>query len=91
MIKGCQKRMIFIKNTGCDLFDEAYFVLKSDIPASEENQDNIIRTATAIINEHEYPLNKRKRAKSKRSKALLFFILGALLGATLCALGFIIF
>lgn len=37
MIKGCQKRMIFIKNTGCDLFDEAYFVLKNDIPASEEN------------------------------------------------------
>ena len=91
MIKGCQKRMIFIKNTGCDLFDEAYFVLKNDIPASEENQRDIIRTATAIINEHEYPLSKRKRSKIKRSKSVLFFLLGALLGATFCALGFLIF
>ncbi len=91
MIKGCQKRMIFIKNTGCDLFDEAYFVLKNDIPATEDTQNDIIRTATAIINEHEFPFSKRKRVKKKRSKALLFFLLGALLGASICALAFIIF
>jgi hypothetical protein len=91
MIKGCQKRMIFIKNTGCDLFDEAYFILKNDIPSSEENQNDIIRTATAIINEHEYPLNKRKKVKNKSSKSLVLFLIGALCGAAICALGFIIF
>ena len=91
MIKGCQKRMIFIKNTGCDLFDEAYFVLKNDIPAGEDNENDIIRTATAIINEHEYPLNKRKNHKKVRSKSALFFALGAMCGALICTLGFIIF
>ena len=91
MIKGCQKRMIFIKNTGCDLFDEAYFVLKNDIPTSQENENDIIRTATAIINEHEYPLNKKKNGKKVRFNGALIFAVGALCGALICALGFIIF
>ena len=29
MIKGCSKRMIMLKDTGSDLFEEAYFVLKT--------------------------------------------------------------
>ena len=91
MIKGCQKRMIFIKNTGCDLFDEAYFVLKNDIPTSQENENDIIRTATAIINEHEYPLYKRKNRKKAHISPTLMFTFGALCGALICALGFIIF
>ena len=28
MIKGCQKRIIHITNTGSPFFEEAYFVLK---------------------------------------------------------------
>ena len=28
VMKGCQKRIIVMKNTGSNLFDEAYFILK---------------------------------------------------------------
>ena len=33
MIKGCQKRIIHLKNTGSPYFEEAYFILKDECPA----------------------------------------------------------
>ena len=27
-MRGCQKKVIYIKNTGSDVFEEAYFVVK---------------------------------------------------------------
>ncbi len=30
MIKGCQKKIIHLKNTGSPYFEEAYFILKDD-------------------------------------------------------------
>jgi hypothetical protein len=30
MIKGCQRKIIYLKDTGSNAFDEAYFILKSD-------------------------------------------------------------
>lgn len=88
MIKGCQKRMIFIKNTGCNLFDEAYFVLKSDVPVADETENDIIRMATAIINEHDIPRKKRK----KLPKWLLPFFIGLFIGTGICSgIFFIIF
>ena len=58
---------------------------------NEDNENDTIRTATAIINEHEYPLSKRKNRKNARSKYALLFAVGAICGALICTLGFIIF
>ncbi len=30
MLKGCQRKIIMLKETGSDIFEEAYFVLRSD-------------------------------------------------------------
>lgn len=84
MIKGCQKRMIHVKNTGCDLFDEAYFVLKKDVLPSDEFEDNFIQTATAIINQNNLKKSTKKRKKS--SNKLLFFILGFVSSAIPCSI-----
>ncbi len=34
MVKGCQRRMIMVKDTKSSCFDAAYFVLRSDAPAA---------------------------------------------------------
>ena len=78
MIKGCQKRMIFIKDTGCDLFEEAYFILKSDIPLSDCIEDDIVRVATEIINQNKFAKKQKKNRKS--FKGLFSFLGGAILG-----------
>lgn len=74
MLKGCQKRMIFVKDTGCDLFDEAYFVLKDDIHSSDEFESSVIKVATEIINQNHFSRVKKKT--NKFPKGPLFFILG---------------
>lgn len=78
MLKGCQKRMIFVRDTGSELFDEAYFILKRDIPYDESLEDDIVRTATAIINQNPFPKSP-KRVK-KNCKALFCFLLGLIIG-----------
>lgn len=83
MLKGCQKRMVYIKNTGCDLFDEAYFILKNDVPTDSDTENDIIRIATAIINENGF-VQKKKR-KKKRLKGLLLLALGAIIGVAVCS------
>ena len=87
MIKGCQKRMIFIKDTGSDLFDEAYFVLKSDIPSQDDFENDIIKTATAIVNQNQF---RRKRKPLKISKSVLLFLLGMLIGALISSFIFLL-
>ena len=39
MIKGCQRKIIVIKDTGSRYFDTAYFVLKRDLPESGSDTD----------------------------------------------------
>ena len=33
MIKGCRKNLVVMKNIGSDYIDEAYFILKNELPA----------------------------------------------------------
>ena len=30
MVRGCQKKIIYLKNSGSDLFEEAYFIIKNN-------------------------------------------------------------
>ena len=89
MIKGCQKRIIHLKNTNSDYFEEAYFILKDDQKYSAAEND-MIKEAERIA---EYAGAKRDRSpKSKKSigaaavillcTSFSFLILGILM---LCA------
>ena len=33
VIKGCRKNLVVMKNIGSDFIEEAYFVLKNEMPA----------------------------------------------------------
>lgn len=79
MIRGCHKNVVFLKNTGSELFDEAYFVVKASV--KNDCYQDIVYEATQIADglcEH-----KKKR---KIKGALLSFLAGAALGAGLVLL-----
>lgn len=69
-MRGYQKKVIFMKNTGSDLFEEAYFILKEGKDGQAE--PDIIEEARRIVkeNEHTAPLIKKK--KSGYSNFLIF-------------------
>lgn len=50
MIKGCQKRVIWLRNTDSELFDEAYFILSENACKSEKNDGDMVREAKKLIN-----------------------------------------
>jgi len=50
--KGCQKRMIMLKNTGSEIFDEAYFILKERAEKSGVSENDMVREASRIIDEN---------------------------------------
>lgn len=78
MVKGCQRRIIQIKDTGSDMFTEAYFVL-SDAACHREETD-IVKEATRLIEEgtEESPHPFKKRFS---------LLVGFLLGIATCAGG----
>lgn len=71
MIKGCQKRIIHLKNTGSPYFEEAYFILKDDsvLPCENDMVKEALRIAEAST------------SKGKASKNLLSRLIPALIGA----------
>ena len=80
MIKGCHKRIIFLKNTGSELFEEAYFIMKPR--ATEMKESDVVSEATKIVNSFE---EKRVLPTKRRGKArwLIPFLSGTVLGSLL--------
>ncbi|MBQ7363115.1 MAG: hypothetical protein IJW48_01550 [Clostridia bacterium] len=51
MLRGCQKKIVFLKNTGSKIFDEAYFVISAKDEASDTSSEKMIDEAKRIIAE----------------------------------------
>ncbi len=80
-MRGCQKKVIYLKNTGSRNFEEAYFVIR-DSADGKSSRSSMIEEARHIIEEN---FGKRKRGLlySKR-----WYFLSFLLGS---CLSFLIF
>lgn len=50
-MRGYQKRVIFVKNTGSRHIEEAYFVMRSDVSGAESSRELIVAEADRIIKE----------------------------------------
>ena len=81
MIKGAQKQMIVLKTSASRYFEEAYFVLKTDLRPCKRDRTDLLTEANRILKESESARGGKKRDK----RAWLWFVLGALLGASLAA------
>ena len=75
MLKGCQRKIILVKDTGSPLFSEAYFVLSEE--AEDKRGDDIVEEATRIVVGESRILPERRG----RTRAWIF---GFLLGAISC-------
>lgn len=76
MIKGCHKNIVFLKDTGSELFDEAYFILKPN--AKDKREADIISEATKIVNSLD---DGNKNKERGRLGKLIFFLAGAIIGS----------
>ncbi len=80
LIKGCKKNMIIVKSLGSDYIDEAYLVLKPELPSGIARED-IIKEANRIV--HEYDTGQKNK---RRPFSLTSFFIGALLAGAMFAL-----
>ena len=80
MVKGCQRRVLHVKNPEGGLFEEAFFLLKDAGPEGKTGatRADMVREANRILAGGEDP---EENAKGRRAAPL--FLLGALFGAAL--------
>ncbi len=78
MIKGCQKKIIFLESTKSKYFDQAYLVMKDDLCALDEGE--ILLEAEKIIFGAEHCKKEPKKSKKGILKNILLFLFGLLLG-----------
>ncbi len=94
--KGCCKKMIVLKNTGNDLFDEAYFVLNDKNTKSyTASESDMIKEANKIIsNDLLSGYFSRSCTEDKRSRSSgkgRSFLIGLLTGIAVCGIVLLIF
>ena len=73
-MRGYQKKIIFLKNSGSDIFEEAYFVIKGDEKSRIFSHATMVSEAKRIIEEN-FGTRKR-RFKFFSFKILISFLLG---------------
>lgn len=78
-MRGCQKRVVFLKNTGSPVFEEAYFIVRDRETGIDAKKD-IVSEASRIVDEM---LGKRKGGTRERLIYVATFMLGAALGCVL--------
>lgn len=78
-MRGYQKKVIFLKDTGSHLFDEAYFVVSRKGEEAKIDQSDMVFEANRIIKESLKDKELRIRGeRGKKKKSFLFpFLLGA--------------
>ena len=74
MLKGAQKKMIVIKTSDSEIFEEAYFVVKGGV---ERSQPDMVSEANRII---EGCGEKRRERKSRDMKALIIPVISFMTG-----------
>ena len=80
-MRGYQKKVIFLKDTGSRLFDEAYFVVSRQGEAAHIEQSDMVFEANRIIKESLEGKEHRVRGEDKRNFQgfIIPFFLGALI------------
>jgi hypothetical protein len=88
-MRGYQRKIIHLKNTGSYLFDEAYFVLSRDGEDLHIGEDDMVKEAGRIIDNRNYiKINTNFFIRNKRQ--LVSLLLGALSGVVVSGIIFLI-
>lgn len=90
MIKGCNKRVIVMNDTGNSMIEQAFFILK---PGSEKglvSENDIVKHANTILSETRYndrfsSLSMNVMKKDAKKGNVVQFISGVVVGAAVTA------
>ena len=72
-MRGYQKKVIYLKNTGSRHFEEAYFVLRGDADNNNPTGAEMIDEANRIIKEN-FEKERRGFISSKKWYVVAFFV-----------------
>ncbi|MBQ4556297.1 MAG: hypothetical protein IJA60_01450 [Clostridia bacterium] len=85
-MRGCERKIIMLKGTNSEIFDEAYFLLRRDFK-NRGNDEEIVREAQRIVDKN--TTHRRRRKLDVHDTAT--FSAGIVAGAALAAILMIIF
>jgi hypothetical protein len=77
VIKEFKKNLVILKGVGCDYIDEAFIILKGNLPSDVKGGD-IVKEANRIISEYKTGKKRKRPAFSLPS-----FLLGAVAASVL--------
>lgn len=84
MVKGCQRKIVVLKDTGSDLFEEAYFILKEEHSDCEGAiPQDMAEEADRILSGNLSAPRRQRRNTGKPVSGLRWFLYGALLAGSL--------
>jgi hypothetical protein len=93
MIKGCRKNVVYVRNTGSEMFDEAYFIVSEKGSGVKATESDMVREAGRIISEGPSAsyFSSPKQTSSRKSSVFTvgkaaWFMLGASFTTALNAL-----
>lgn len=78
MLKGCQKQVVILRGKTGDIFEEAYFILRTG--ASETGLPEMLCEANRIV-EATKPCHEKKKGIPVYVKSFIFFAAGFAAGA----------
>ncbi len=87
MVKGTHRQMVVLRTHASPYYEEAYFVLREGRETSG-GSESMVAEANRILDESQLMPQPRTRRSFSRRAA---FVLGALLGGGVAALGFLLF
>ena len=85
-MRGYQKKVIYLKNTGSRDFEEAYFIIRPDGECDEKSLVRMIEEANRIVEEN-FGRRRRRIFTVTRGSLLSFFIGVPVGGAIALAIG----
>ena len=83
MLKGCQKQVVVLRGRNGDMFEEAYFILRTGAPVS--GVPEMLCEANRIV-EATKPCKEKKKGIPSHVIGFVFFAVGLAVGAGLVLL-----
>ena len=93
-MRGCEKRMVFLRHADSELFEEAYFVMRRDVARRPAHRDMVAEAERILKGEDREvsvpaPLVRGKERKKEGKRGRWSFLVPFLLGVLVTALLFL--
>ncbi len=82
MVKGCQRKMVCLKQTESEWFEEAYFILREEKQTHPCDEESLLKEADRIVCRQS--VGKRGKSHLRLGERVLWFALGAVCSFVIC-------